>query len=106
MCPLNDSPERADVNQSSLGSAVVAVGTSQAELKVGTTRNPLRQLVTVTNDNDTIEVYLGPTGVTASGSTKGNVLWPRQEAAIPIGDVGLFAIAPSGSVNLIVQEYG
>lgn len=105
MAPIAESPQRADVDETSYGSAVVAVSATQAEAKVNGTRNPLRQLVTLTNDNDTVEVYYGPTGVTTSGSTKGNVLWPRQEAAIPIGDVGLFLIAAS-AVNVTVQEYG
>lgn len=106
MAPIAESPQRADVDETSYTSLAVAVGTSQVEAKVNGTRNPLRQILKLTNDNDTVEIYYGPTGVTASGSTKGDVLWPRQEAAIPIGDVGLFMIAPSGSVNVIVQELG
>jgi len=102
---INESPDRADVNDTGFTSLVVAVSTTQVELKTSTTRDPKRQIVTVTNDSDTTEVYFGPTGVTATGSTKGSVLWPRQDASIPLGDVAIFAIAPSGTVNVIVQEY-
>jgi hypothetical protein len=105
MAPIAESPQRADVDDSFYNSAVVAVGTSQVEAKVGATRNPLRQVLTITNDNDTVEVYYGPTGVTTSGANKGNVLWPRQEAALTIGDVALFLIAAS-AVNVTVQEFG
>ncbi len=104
MAPVNENPQRADVNEGAYTSAVVAVGATEVEAKVGGTRNALRQILKLTNDNDTVEVYYGPTGVTTSGATKGDVLWPRQEAAIPIGDVGVFLIAAS-AVNVIVQEF-
>lgn len=96
-------PDRHDVNDISYTSTVITVGTSQVEVKVGGTRNALRQRVLIYNDSSSI-CYYGPTGVTISGSTKGVPIFKKQVATIPIGDVALYLICDGADNNFIVQE--
>lgn len=100
---ITNSPDRSDVNDTSLTSKVVAVSTSAVELFTGGSRSPVRQALFVYNDGSS-PVYLGPATVTASGATKGIPLVKGQAASFPIGNVAIFAIAASGSVDVIVQE--
>lgn len=82
---------------------VVSVSTSAVELFTGGVRNASRQMIRVYNDGSQI-CYLGPSGVTASGSAKGEALQKQQSITYPIGDVGLFAITASGSTSLVITE--
>jgi hypothetical protein len=106
MCPITENPDRADVNERVFTGATVAVSTTAVELKAGAARAVGRQGVFVFVDGNTGRVYIGPSGVTASGANKG-VPWEAGEKGwFPIGDNGLYAITASGSLNVIVQEMG
>jgi len=96
-------PDRADVNDISLASAVVSVGTTQVEAKATVTRNAKRQRLLLYNDSSSV-VYYGPTGVTVSGATRGVPVYKKQTVVIPVGDVAVFLIAGSASNDVIVQE--
>jgi hypothetical protein len=105
MAPITENPDRADVNDGSLISAVVSVGTTAVELKAGASRNPRRQGVHVYVDSNNVDIYTGPAGVTASGAAKGIPLNAGGERWFPVGDVAVWAITSSGTTNVIVQEY-
>lgn len=100
---INFNPSRSDVNDGGVTTAVIAVGTSAVELKVGVTRSVNRQVVSLFNDG-TNTVYLGPATVTAAGATKGIPVAKGQFISIPVGDTPLFAISASGSNSVIVME--
>lgn len=97
------SPDLADVNATSYTSAVLTVGTSAVELFTGGSRNPRRQALLIYNDSSAT-VFLGPSTVTISGSTKGVPLLPSQSTAYPAGDLAVYAIAGSASNAVLVQE--
>lgn len=87
-------------------SVVIAVGTSQVEAKVGSNRLADRQGVWIYNDSSNT-VYVGPSGVTTNGSTKGMPVHKSQAAFIELPDfVAVFIIAGSAGNNVIVQEIG
>lgn len=100
---LSFNPDRSDVDDSTVATAVVAVTTTAIELKVGGTRNPLRQSILLQNDGSAT-IYLGPATVTSSGANKGHPLLKDQAMSFPIGNVAYFAITASGSSNVIVTE--
>lgn len=95
--------DRADVNDISMASAVVSVGTTQIEAKATATRNAKRQRLLLYNDSSSV-VYYGPTGVTVAGATRGVPIYKKQVAVIPVGDVAIFLIAGSAANEVIVQE--
>jgi len=97
------NPDRADTHDRGYQAAVVSVGTTQVEAKVGGTRDAKRQRLLMYNDSSVV-VYYGPTGVTTSGSTKGVPIYKRQVVVIPVGDVGVYLIAGTASNDVIVQE--
>jgi hypothetical protein len=74
-----------------------------AELFTGGSRNPRRQVIRVYNDGNR-SVFIGPSGVTASGPTKGEELRKQEAISMSLGDTGLFAITSSGTCDLIVTE--
>jgi hypothetical protein len=82
---------------------VVSVSTTAVELFTGVSRNPKRQSIRIYNDGST-DCYIGPATVTASGSTKGEVLEKKNWMELTIGDVGIYAITASGTTSLIVTE--
>ena len=82
---------------------VISVSTSATELFTGVSRNPARQTVRIYNDGDNA-CYIGPSGVTSSGSTKGELLQKKQWIIYPIGDVGIYAITASSTTSLIITE--
>jgi len=93
-----------DTRNADYKSIVVSVSTTEIEAKVGGSRLFDRQGVWLYNDSSNT-VYIGPTGVTASGSTKGFPLAKSQSAFIEAPDsVAVFLIASSGSHSVIVQE--
>jgi len=102
---INESANRADVNEFVYRGVTVSVGVTQIEAKVAATRDPDRQVLIIYNDSSVI-IYYGPTGVAITGSAKGIPLLPQQEVAIPVGNVGVFLIAGTASNNAIVQEFG
>ena len=81
----------------------VTVTTSATELFTGGSRNAKRQVVNLYNDGAQ-DCFIGPTGVTASGATKGTLLEKKNWMTWEIGDVGIFAITDSSSTNIIVTE--
>lgn len=87
-----------EIAQSSL-----TVTTSQTEIFAGVSRNAKRQLVRIFNDGNN-PCYIGPTGVSSAGSSKGEELLKKQSIEIVIGDVGLYAITSSSTTTLIVTE--
>jgi len=95
-------PDRIDVNDVGYYSSVITVGTSQVEVKTDTTKRRYRQRILIYNDSGST-VYVGPTGVTTTGSTKGVPLYKKQTMVIPLGNVGIFLIAGSASNDVIVQ---
>lgn len=93
-----------DTRNADFKSALFAVGTTQVEAKVGTDRLFDRQGVWIYNDSSNT-VYVGPLGVTISGSTKGFPLAKAQSTFIQAPDsVAVFLIAGSAGNNVIVQE--
>jgi hypothetical protein len=104
--PLNESPDRADVNSVGLDTKVLSITSASAvELFCGVSRNPRRQVLIITNDDNSKNIFIGKLDVTATGSTKGDTLYPRQTASYPIGDVAIYAIAESGAtVSVVIQE--
>jgi hypothetical protein len=86
-----------------LTQANITATTTAAELFTGGSRNPRRQIVRVYNDGSR-SVFIGPSGVTASGSAKGEELRKREAISMTLGDVGLFAVTSAGTCDLIVTE--
>lgn len=81
----------------------VTVSTSATELFTGGSRNARRQIVRLYNDGSQ-DCYIGPSGVTASGSAKGEILRKSQSITYQLGDVGIFGITASSSTTIIVTE--
>ena len=96
-------PDRHDVNDKAYTSAVVTVGATQVEAKVGATRNSLRQRILIYNDSSS-DCRYGPSGVTMTGSTRGVLIYKRQIVIIPIGDVALYIICDGAGNDFVVQE--
>jgi len=82
---------------------VISVGTSAVELFTGVSRNAARQVVRIYNDGNNA-CYIGPVGVTSSGSTKGEILQKQQSITYVLGDVAIYAITASGTTSLIITE--
>lgn len=83
---------------------VIPVSTSAVELFTGVSRNPARQSLRIYNDSSRT-VFIGPTGVTSSGSTKGEQLLSGEAMTyVELGDVGVFAITAGGTASLIITE--
>lgn len=104
MAGISYNPDRAEVDEGSVVTAVIAVGTTAVEIKTSPTRNSTRQSVNIYNDSNAT-VYLGPATVTTSGANKGLPLLKGQFISLPLGDVGYFAIAASAGKNVIVTEF-
>lgn len=98
---INYSPDRADVNESSYISGPLSVTTSQVEAKVGGSRLAFRQILSIYNGGNKT-IYFGPSGVT---SANGIPVFANQAVNIPIGDIGVFVIASSGTQAVVIQEY-
>lgn len=93
-----------DVLESNYLSTVLSVSTSQVEAKVGVNRLSGRQELLLQNDSS-ITVYIGPSGVSSSGANKGIPLSSGEFLQVPIGEnIALFMIAASGTASIIVQE--
>jgi hypothetical protein len=83
---------------------VISVSTSAVELFTGVSRNSGRQSVRVYNDGSRT-VFIGPSTVTSSGSTKGEQLQSGEAMTFSqLGDVGLYAITSGGTASLIITE--
>ncbi len=99
--PEMRDPDRHDVCDLGYSSVVVAVSTSQVEAKIGASRDPLRQNIIIYNYGTSL-VYVGPSGVTASGATMGIPVYKKQFLTMPVGDQAVYLIS-DGSTNVIVQ---
>lgn len=82
---------------------VVSVGVTATELFTGVSRNPNRQYIRIYNDGNRT-CFIGPTGVTASGSTKGEALQPSEALTLTLGDVAIFGITSNNTTSLIITE--
>lgn len=83
--------------------AKITATTTAVELFTGGSRNDRRQIVRIYNDGSR-SVFIGPSGVTASGTTKGEELRKQEALTLTLGNVGIFAITSSGTCDLIVSE--
>ena len=81
----------------------ITVTTTATELFTGGSRNAARQVVRIYNDGNSV-IYIGPSGVTASGANKGEALQKNQSITYSLGNVALFAITASSSSVVIVTE--
>lgn len=97
------NPDFADVLEDGYVSAVITVGTSQVEAKVGASRQSGRELLYIENQSN-VTIYYGPSGVTTSGSTKGSTLLKDQFVFLPIGNQAVYLIAGSAGNSILVQE--
>lgn len=86
-----------------LTQSVITVTTTATEVFTGGSRNANRQVVRIYNDGNNV-CYIGPTGVTSSGATKGEPLQKAESLEITIGNVAIFAITSSSTTSLIVTE--
>lgn len=99
---INESSNYSDTNESVYLQGVVTVGVTEVEAKVGASRSPLRQFVRLYNKG-TGTIYFGPTGV---NSTIGEPLAKKQSVEIAASDLGVYMIAGTGTVDVIVTEIG
>lgn len=101
---LSPSPDRSDVINDGYVSAIISVGTSQVEAKVGASILSNRQELMIYNDSSSV-IYIGPSGVTTSGANKGIPLQKKSWINLPMGDyISVYMIAGSASNDVIVQE--
>lgn len=82
---------------------VTSVTTSATELFTGVSRNADRQIMRIYNDGGQT-AFIGPSGVTSTGATKGEPLQKGESLEITIGNVAIFAITSSSTTSLIVTE--
>ena len=86
-------------------SGVKTVGTTEVLVAAGGSNLDDRQEVIIYNDSKAI-VYLGPTGVATSGSSKGIPIEPKETLNIQVGpSISMYLIAATASNSIIVQEF-
>lgn len=91
-----------EIVNSSYVQAVITVGTSQVEARVGGTRLSGRQVLRIYNSSSST-IFFGPSGVTVS---TGEPIERRQWATIAIGDqLPVFLIAGTAGNSVIVSEW-
>lgn len=95
---------RSDTNEKYLEHTNISVGTSPVEVKVGTTRNPIRQSVFIQNTSN-VTIYIGASYVTTSGTNRGYALVPGAGVTFSLGDKAFYAVADS-TASLFVMELG
>ena len=81
-------------------SAVITVGTTQVEAKVGASREFRRQTIIIYNKSPNI-LFHGPTGVTTG---TGIPIAQGEKITVGIGDVGFFLIAAQAGNQVVIQE--
>lgn len=105
MSSLSNSGSNDEIVNGGYTHTTLVVSTTQVEAKVGASKLVGRQMLRIYNDSNST-IYIGSTGVTASGTTKGEPLVKGQWIDIPAGDqTAVFMIAASGSNNIIVSEW-
>jgi len=103
---ITGSPEYGDVLEDVFVQKTVSVGTSATKLAVAANADPDRELIRIYNDSSST-VYIGPSTVTISGSTKGEPLLKKQWIELPFGpDLEVYGIVASGTADVIVTEAG
>ncbi len=103
---ISHDPDRSDVAESALDHAVLTVGTTAVEVKVGGSRLATRQIVVIYNESNSKNLYWGKSGVTNSGATRGFPILPGQFVSLPFGNVGVFVVADQAAQTAIVAEVG
>lgn len=94
----------SDVADSAYVSAVITVGTSQVQAKVGASNLANRQELIIFNDSLNV-IYYGPSGVTTSGANKGIPINGGGFVNLPFGfDIAVFLISASPGNSIIIQE--
>ena len=102
---FNSRGEFDDVLEDVVLQGVTTIGTTETELKVGGSRESRREIVRVYNDSSSV-IYIGPTGVTTAGASRGEPLRRRQWIELPIGDLPVYGIVASGTADAIIWEIG
>lgn len=102
---IDYSSEFSDVVNDSYLMGEVTVGTSQVQMKVGANNLECREILRIYN-NSSNTIYVGPSGVTTTGSTKGEPVRKGGWIEFPIGDnLDVYAIADSAGNSILVQEF-
>ena len=100
--PINQSNnDRIDVLESGFLGGNISAGTTETELKVGTSILSNRQNLTIYNNGPRI-VYIGPTGVT---SVNGFVLENGESISLPVGEISVYARTVVGTADLRIMEF-
>jgi hypothetical protein len=103
MSGLNSSGEFGDVLDDSWIQAVVTVGATQVEAKVGASRSTTREMIIIHNKSNAT-VYYGPSGVTI---TTGIPLLQNQFLELMVGsNQAVYLIAAAANKDVIVAEIG
>jgi hypothetical protein len=103
---INESPDRADVVERSLDHAVLTVGTTITEVKVGGSRSATRQIVVIYNESNSKTLWWGKSSVASSGSNRGYPILPQQSVSLPIGDLAVYIVGEQAGQTAWVSEIG
>lgn len=86
-------------------SVVKSIGATQSLASVGVSNLTNRRELLILNDGNK-DIYFGPNGVTGSGATKGIKIGVGAFQSIPVGDtINIYLICPSGTSDVIIQEF-
>jgi hypothetical protein len=81
--------------KSAIKTTVLDLAQAAAAVKTVTTPLAGRSTIVVYNESD-VTVRLGPSGVAATGATRGLPLLSGQSVSLDIGEIDLYAYAPTG----------
>lgn len=99
------SADQSEVVNKVFISAKKTVGTSQVLAAVSTSNNEDRQELVIYNTS-TSTIYVGPSGVTVSGSNEGIPIDPKEAYTQTLGpDLDLYMICAT-SADVIIWELG
>ncbi len=85
--------------------AVVTVGSTQIEAKVGASPLAKRKELRIFNDGNKT-IFYGPTGVTSSGDNKGVSLQSGESVIFDVGEnISIFMISTTSGSHAIVEEF-
>ena len=85
-------------------SGSITVGTTQVQAKAGASNLAGRQEMLIFNDGAKT-IYFGPSGVTASGATKGIPIENGETISLPFTDsINVFLITAAATSEVIIQE--
>ena len=105
MTGISNAGFNDDIVNGAYTHTTLVVSTTEVEAKVGMDKLVGRQMLRIYNDSNNT-IFIGSTGVTVSGTTKGEPLVKGQWINIPAGDAtAVFMIAAAGSNNIIVSEW-